>query len=219
MKFKKQVNIITFFYVQILQKRIRASQNSDFNLSTQKTFSHVALIPFRKILSRRTFNFILFFKLNWGLSQAFSSPHCTVALQQQNHQAALERGQFAAVVLLQDGRQFAAEAPQARQRAAVRHVQQSVEELLPQVAVGVSVGTDTCRRSGYAYELKVWLEMHGPIFSSWSSSHYLFHSTSGKPGLKIKTKYKPAVMHLQKMAGGRPKQVCFTDGKYANAPL
>lgn len=64
MKFKKQVNIITFFYVQILQKRIRASQNSDFNLSTQKTFSHVALIPFCKILSNHTFNFILFFKLN-----------------------------------------------------------------------------------------------------------------------------------------------------------
>ena len=66
-----------------------------------------------------------------------SSPSCLAALQQQHHQAALERGQFAAVALLQDRRQFAAETPEARQRVAVRDVQQSVEELLPQVAVRV----------------------------------------------------------------------------------
>lgn len=43
-------------------------------------------------------------------------------LEQQNHQTALERGQFAAVVLLQDGRQFEAEAQQAREGAAAWHV-------------------------------------------------------------------------------------------------
>lgn len=60
-----------------------------------------------------------------------------MVLQQLDHQAALQRRQLAAVVLLQDGGEPAAEAPQARQRAAVRHVEQRVEELQPQVGVGV----------------------------------------------------------------------------------
>lgn len=69
-----------------------------------------------------------------------SSASRLTALQQQNQQPVLQNRQFAAVVLLQDGGQPAAEAVEARQGAAVRHVEQDVEELQPQVAVGVSVG-------------------------------------------------------------------------------
>ena len=75
---------------------------------------------------------------SWRSSVAPSLPTRFAILQQQNHQAALERSQFAAVVLQQDGRQFAAEARQAGRRGAVGHVEQRVEELLPQLAVGMS---------------------------------------------------------------------------------
>lgn len=63
------------------------------------------------------------------------------ALQQLHQQTALQRPQLAAaVVLLQDTRQLFPEVGQARRRGAVRDVQQSVEKLLPQLAVGNSVG-------------------------------------------------------------------------------
>lgn len=64
-----------------------------------------------------------------------SFPGCFAALQQLNHQATLQRAQLAAVVLLQDRRQFSTQTLQVGQRGTVRNVQQDVEELLPQVAV------------------------------------------------------------------------------------
>lgn len=83
-------------------------------------------------------------------SQRRSSASRSVDLQQLDHQAALQRGQLAAVVLPQDGAQTAAEALQARQRAAVRHVEQRVEELQPQVGVGVPDEEEEEMKSGGA---------------------------------------------------------------------
>lgn len=69
-----------------------------------------------------------------------SSAGGSASLQQLDHQVVLQRLQLAAVVLLQDRRQLAAEARQARRRLAVRHVEQRVEDVQPQVAVRLPVG-------------------------------------------------------------------------------
>lgn len=70
---------------------------------------------------------------------SLSSATCLAVLQQHHHQAVLQCGELAAVLPLQGGRQFLAEALQAQRRVAVRYVQQCVEELQPQVAVRVPV--------------------------------------------------------------------------------
>lgn len=72
-----------------------------------------------------------------GLQVAPSSTSSLAALQQLNHQAALQRCQLAAVVPLQDGRQPVAEPLQVGRGIAVRNVEQSVEELRPKVTVGI----------------------------------------------------------------------------------
>lgn len=72
-----------------------------------------------------------------GLQVAPSSASSLAALQQLNHQAALERRQLAGVVPLQDGRQLVAEPLQVGRGITVGNVEQSVEKLRPQVAVGI----------------------------------------------------------------------------------
>ena len=62
------------------------------------------------------------------------------ALQELDDQTCLQRGQLGPVVLLQDAAQTAPQLTQAGQGTAVLHVQQSVEQLVPQVAVGIPTG-------------------------------------------------------------------------------
>lgn len=62
-----------------------------------------------------------------------------MALQQLDQQAALQRAQLAAaVVLLQHRSQLLPQAGQAGRRGTVGNVEQGVEKLLPQLAVGDS---------------------------------------------------------------------------------
>lgn len=105
-----------------------------------------------------------------GLQAAPSSASSLAALQQLNHQAALERRQLAAVVPLQDRRHLVAEPLQVGRGTAVGNVEQSVEELRPQVAMGIPASDVIIRmRLFILLHMEPRLELKNPKTSPQSS--------------------------------------------------
>lgn len=105
-------------------------------LSEQMNINEFITLKIQLISRQIQFKHFLF-EQEASASGRQSSVRRPPSLQQLNHQPALERRQFVAVVLLQDRRQLVAQQRQTRQAVARWNVEQRVEEVQPQVAVRV----------------------------------------------------------------------------------
>lgn len=120
----------------------------------------------------------------WICLNEASEPKCPggdssawgASLQDLHHQPVLQTAQFAAVILLQDCVESQAKTAQTRQRAAVRHIQQRVEEVLPEISVNVPERQRQTERErmNITFASKCLELASSSLVSTWSSMHWCY---------------------------------------------